>query len=135
MTIIAQRIKIRLGELGLKQTDAAKTAGCSPQRFGNYVQGTRPPDVATLARISAALSTTPDYLMGFSDERQIEIFPVVIRLLELEGVNAVRAEAIARAVQEALSLLRAMPFEGDTILRSRIAAQAAWQMRTGAKLS
>lgn len=135
MADMAQRIKDRIDDLKISQRDAAKASGVSAQRFGNYVQGTRKPDIETLARIAQALGVSTDWLLGISEAGPVEIAPVVLRLLELDGVPQARAEVIAAAVQEALKILSALPSEGDVALRSRIAAQAAWQARGGSKPS
>lgn len=51
-------------DLGLSDAEVARRAGLSARRYGNYVQGLREPDLATLVRISRALQTTPDALLG-----------------------------------------------------------------------
>jgi transcriptional regulator with XRE-family HTH domain len=129
MVEMADRIKQRLAQLDLSQVAAAKAAGISTQRFGNYVQGTRKPDIETLPKIARALNVSTDWLLGISETGPIEISPVILRLLELEGVDPERANVIAAAVQEALRILSSLPDEGDAGLRSRLAAQAAWQVR------
>ena len=135
MTNMNDRIRTRIDELRLTQREVAKASGISNQRLGNYVQGTRKPDIETLPRIARALSVTTDWLLGVSEAGPVDILPVVQRLLELDGLAAERAGAIAAAVQEALRILTALPDEGDTVMRSRLAAQAAWQAQGGSRLS
>jgi transcriptional regulator with XRE-family HTH domain len=130
---VGERIRARLKVLEISQADAARRAHLSTQRFGNYAQGTRTPDLDTLMRIARALGTTTDWLLGFSAGEPPDVKIVVCRILELEGLPTERAVAIAETVQEALRVLSALPDEGDSHTRSRIAAQAAWQLRDGSK--
>lgn len=129
---VAQQLQAILAEHGLSQTEAANRCGMSVARFHNYYSGYRTPDLDTLMRMAGKLGVTTDYLLGFNVEPP-EIGNVVLRLLELEGLEPARAEAIAETSQEALRLLLALPAEGDALTRSRIAAQAAWQLRGGPK--
>lgn len=130
---LSERIRERIAELDLKQTEAARLSGVSAARFGNYAQGKRTPDLETIVRIAKALRTSTDWLLGLNSAGPIELTPVVVRLLELEGLPSDRAHGIAAAVQEALRILTALPDEGDATMRSRLAAQAAWQSRHALK--
>ena len=129
MEQVAERIRRRIAEMSMTQVDLAKAAGLSPARFGNYVQGKRNPDIFTLAKIARALGVSTDWLLGVSEVGSVEIKPVVLRLLELDGMPHERAEAIASTVQAALRILAGLPNEGDVHLRSQTAAQAAWIAR------
>jgi transcriptional regulator with XRE-family HTH domain len=129
---VPQQLQAILGQRDLSQTDAAALCGMSVARFHNYVTGYRTPDLDTVMRMANALGVTTDYLLGFSLELP-DMAGIVRRLLELEGMDPVRAEAVAETSQEALQLLLALPDEGDAQTRSRIAAQAAWQLRGGPK--
>lgn len=121
-----------LRQRDLSQTDAAELCGMSVARFHNYYTGYRKPDLDTAMRMAKALKVTTDYLLGFNSELP-DMAGIVRRLLELEGMDNVRAEAVGETAQEALRLLLALPDEGDAQTRSRIAAQAAWQLRGGPK--
>lgn len=129
---IDMQLQALLKQRGLSQTDAAELCGISLARFHNYYSGYRRPDLDTLMRMADGLKVTTDYLLGFSLELP-DMAGVVRRLLELEGMDSVRAEAVADTAQEALRLLLALPGDGDAPTRSRIAAQAAWQLRGGPK--
>jgi transcriptional regulator with XRE-family HTH domain len=131
MPNLASRIKDRVSTLELTQVEAARRSGISTQRFGNYWQGTRIPDIYTLKNIAKALETTTDWLLGVQSSVTTALSPVLLRLLELDGIPQPRAEAIAATVFEALKLLAALPDEGDAALRTQMAAQLAWQMRVG----
>jgi transcriptional regulator with XRE-family HTH domain len=132
---VGERLRAVLADLeaqGVNQAEVARKCGLSPSRLNNYLAGTRTPDLDTLMRIAGKLGVTTDYLLGVSSEMP-DIGQVVLRLLELEGLDEARAALIADTVQEALGLLLALPDEGDARTRSRIAAQAAWQLRGGPK--
>jgi transcriptional regulator with XRE-family HTH domain len=127
---VSQQLQAILRDRDISQTEAAGLCDLSVARFHNYLAGTRTPDLNTLMRMAKALGTTTDYLLGFNVEAP-DLAEVVRRLLELEGMDAARAEVVAETSQEALQLLLALPAEGDARTRSRIAAQAAWQLRGG----
>lgn len=129
---VAQQLQTILDQRDLSQTEAAKQCGMSVARFHNYLTGYRTPDLDTTLRIAKAFKVTTDYLLGFNAEVP-DLAEVVRRLLELEGMEEVRAEVVADTAQEALRLLLALPAEGDARTRSRIAAQAAWMQRGGPK--
>jgi len=124
------RIRQRFNELGISQAEAARASKCTTARFGNYVTGTRNPDLETLARIAVALRTTTDWLLGVSDAAPVDIEVVLRRILELDGMPAARAVVIAQAAEEALKLLASLPSGGDAQTRALLAAQAAWQIKS-----
>lgn len=65
MEPLAHRLRERARELGLSDAEVGRRAGLSERRYGNYVRGTREPDLATLIRICAAVALTPnDLLVG-----------------------------------------------------------------------
>jgi len=129
MGILGLRIRQRFDELGISQAEAARASKCSTARFGNYFTGTRNPDLETLQRISVALRTTTDWLLGADDTAPADIGVVLRRILELEGMPSPRAAAIAQVAQEALGLLASLPPGGDAKTRALLAAQAAWQIK------
>lgn len=129
---VAQQLQTILEHRGLTQTEAAALCDMSVARFHNYLTDYRTPDLDTVMRMAKALGVTTDYLLGFSAELP-DMGEVVRRLLELEGMDAIRAGVIADTAQEALTLLLALPDEGDARTRSRFAAQAAWMQRGGPK--
>ena len=129
MKTVGQRIRQRFEELGITQAEAARAAGCSTARFGNYVTGIRQPDLETLARIATSLRTTTDWLLGLTDAAPVDIEIVIRRLLELDGMPIARATVISQAAEEAIRLLASLPANGDAQTRALLAAQAAWQMK------
>jgi len=126
-------VRERIAALNISQAEFARRCGLSPQRVNNYLNRGNLPDLTTLVLMAKALSVTTDWLLGLNEAGAVEISPVVLRLLELEGVPHERASVIAEVVQEALRILSALPAEGDPGLRSRMAAQAAWNARPAPK--
>ncbi len=57
------RIRARLAELELTQTNLAKKINSTPSRIGNYIQGTREPSFSMLVAIASALSVTTDWIL------------------------------------------------------------------------
>lgn len=133
METFASRIRQRLDEIGMSQADLARIMGMSTPRIGNYVHGRRPPDIATLARLARVLQTSADWLIGLSEAQPAEAKPVILRLLQLDGVPEARAEVLAEAASTALRLLSSFPDEGDARTRAHLAAQAAWQTKPAPK--
>lgn len=120
-------------QLDMTQSDLARMLDASSQRIANYVHGAREPDLAMLGAIAHVLDTKTDWLLGINAVDAPDISGIVHRLLELEGLPPERVRLIADVVQEALKVLTALPDEGDAHLRSRIAAQAAWQLHGAPK--
>ena len=129
---VDQQLQAILRQRDMSQTEAAALTDMSVARFHNYLTGYRTPDLDTVMRIAKAFGVTTDYLLGFNFEAP-DLAEVVRRLLELEGMDQIRAAVVADTAQEALKLLLGLPDEGDARLRARIAAQAAWQQRGGPK--
>ncbi len=68
MEPFASKLRQRAAELGISNAEAARRAGLSERRYGNYIVGRREPDLATLVRIAAVLETTPNELLGVGPE-------------------------------------------------------------------
>lgn len=130
---MAKRIKNRIAELGVSQTDVAEAVGISLQRLNNYIGGRRMPDLPTLMRLASALDTTTDWLLGAEDSRSAVARVVTAELLAAEGMPDERIEVVLDAAEEAMRLLAVLPNEGDDLVRSRLAARAAWHSRRGAR--
>ena len=67
MNIFARKLRERARDLQLSHAEIARRCGLTERRFGHYVTGTREPDLGTLVRISNALDTTPNALLGVDD--------------------------------------------------------------------
>jgi transcriptional regulator with XRE-family HTH domain len=66
MEAFGKNLSKRAADLGMSNAQAARLVGLSERRFGNYVEGRREPDLATLVRMAQGLKTTPDELLGVS---------------------------------------------------------------------
>lgn len=133
MLQIAQRLRKRIDELGLRQADVARAADISPARLGNYMslaeRNNRTPDVRALIRLAKALHTSTDWLLGVSEPHQIDIQAGLQRLLEIDGMPLAKASVLAEVFARAVEALAASPPEGDPRTRSHLAVQFAWQLR------
>lgn len=63
MEPLATRLRERARELELSDAEVGRRAGLSERRYGNYVRGTREPDLATVLRICSVLDITPNDLL------------------------------------------------------------------------
>lgn len=107
MDIFAARLRTRISQLGLTIAEAARLCGFDERRFQHYTADRREPDLASLVHIASALTTTPNWLLGLSEEgtavtARSDLLARVLQssqLLpdELLQVLAVQAEATARA--------------------------------------
>jgi transcriptional regulator with XRE-family HTH domain len=68
MRVLGQRLRSRARELGFTNAEVARRAGLSERRYGFYVTGDHEPDLSTLLRICKVLATTPNILLGFSED-------------------------------------------------------------------
>lgn len=123
---LAHRITNAYRALAISQAEAARRCGMSAQRFGNYANGKRTPDLKTLVTIADGLQTTPDALLGLNGGRDEELTDILCRLLELEGLDPARAHTIAEAAAATHRVLKALPPADDSADRLRIATQAVW---------
>ncbi len=109
MNDFAKRLRERAATLRLSNAELARRTGLSDQRLGNYIAGTREPDLATLSRLASALQTSPDWLLGFDvalgadaartelesrayraiSQMSVKYLELVVPLLEAASGNAV----------------------------------------------
>ncbi|WP_316173181.1 helix-turn-helix transcriptional regulator [Bradyrhizobium sp. SZCCHNRI2049] len=68
MQVLGQKLRSRAKELGFSNAEVARRAGLSERRYAFYVTGDREPDLSTLLRICKVLTTTPNALLGISEE-------------------------------------------------------------------
>ena len=64
MEQLATNLRRRAEQLGISNAEVARRASLSDRRYGNYVNGSREPDLSTLVRISKVLGTSLDELVG-----------------------------------------------------------------------
>jgi transcriptional regulator with XRE-family HTH domain len=67
MEVFSNRLRQEARMLGLADVQVARRAGLTERRYGNYVAGIREPDLLILVKITTALSTTPNRLLGIGD--------------------------------------------------------------------
>lgn len=135
MELIAERIRQRVKELGTNQTEVANALGWTQQRFGNYYNGRRAPDLPSLVRLAGQLETSVDWLLGVNGERVALAQDVLLELLYASGISAERANVIVDALEEAMRLLTVLPGEPSDPVRSQMAAHAAWHSKSATKPS
>ena len=87
MEIFAKRLRERAKQLGISNSEAARRAGLDERRYAHYVSGRSEPNLMILKRISEALDTTPNWLLGITSK--IEKAPETAALIE-RFVNAAR---------------------------------------------
>ncbi|WP_315764265.1 helix-turn-helix transcriptional regulator [Bradyrhizobium sp. SZCCHNR2009] len=68
MQVLGQKLRSRAKELGFSNAEVARRAGLSERRYGFYVTGDREPDLSALLRICKVLATTPNMLLGISED-------------------------------------------------------------------
>ncbi|TBC69038.1 helix-turn-helix domain-containing protein [Rhizobium ruizarguesonis] len=69
METFSSNLKKRAEELGISNAEVARRVGLSERRYGNYISGTREPDLATLVKISSALMISLDELLSDNLEK------------------------------------------------------------------
>ena len=60
---VADRIRNRRVELGITQTQLAKTAKLTPAAISQFESGSRKPSFDALSKLATALKVTTDYLL------------------------------------------------------------------------
>ncbi|MCS0496864.1 helix-turn-helix transcriptional regulator [Ancylobacter sp. MQZ15Z-1] len=84
MEPFASNLRKRAEELGISNAEAARRAGLSERRYGNYISGRREPDLATLVRIATVLETSPNALLSFG--AQVDVVGPKTKLLAAANV-------------------------------------------------
>jgi transcriptional regulator with XRE-family HTH domain len=79
MAGIGEKLRERALVLGLSDVEIARRVGLSQSRYANYVLGKREPDFGTLVKICRVLGTTPNFLLGFSEEAEAPSEAALIR--------------------------------------------------------
>lgn len=101
MRDFADRLRQRAATLRLSNAELARRLGLSDQRLGNYLAGTREPDLEMLARLASALQTTPNELLGFADaDRGERIEQLRARAHQaIDEMDWARLELIVRMIE------------------------------------
>ena len=69
----AEILKEERLQLGLNQVEFAKIFNVTKQTVSNWENGNRNPDSATLSKIADYFSVSVDYLLGRTDQRNLNI--------------------------------------------------------------
>lgn len=69
MDIFAKNLKNRAAELKISNAEAARRCELEERRYANYINNSREPDLATLAKIGTRLSVSVDWLLGLTEKR------------------------------------------------------------------
>ena len=70
-SIFAQRLRQTMEQMKMTQGDLAKEIGVQRQTVSLYTLGQSSPDAERLILIANALKTTPNYLLGFTEDPDI----------------------------------------------------------------
>jgi transcriptional regulator with XRE-family HTH domain len=109
MNQLGRRLRQAAQDLGLSDAEIARRSGLDGRRYGHYVTGAREPDLATLVRICAVLSKTPNDLLGFAEtsrkpgpadklKTRLMLAATLLGKAELE-LLVVQAEAVVKFVK------------------------------------
>lgn len=126
---LGDRIIAAYTALGISQAEAARRCGWSPQRFGQYTTDRRTPDLESLVKMAERFNTTPDHLLGISEQQDSELIDILGKLLELEGLDLESARTIAEAATATQQVLKTLPGNSQDQERARLVAQAVWSAR------
>ena len=106
MQSFAHAVRERAKALELSHAEIARRSGLTERRFGHYVTGTREPDLATLVKISRALDTTPNALLGLEEPQKRTARDANVRAAITAGI-AVLTMSNLRVVKEMIdSMIR-----------------------------
>lgn len=101
MSVFSERLVALMREKDINQKELAKKAGITESAMSYYVKGDRVPRSDILTRITKALETTTDYLLGTSDSSsavmQEELKYLQRNLGKLDEKQLKRAENILKA--------------------------------------
>ena len=86
--IFAKRLSNLLEEKGLTQREAGEMMGVSHVCISRYVKGDREPKISNVASLSKGLGVSVDYLLGLTEQRQIEGTHIEIERV-LDDITAV----------------------------------------------
>lgn len=67
-----KRLKYMLDNLGISQKEFALMTGLTEAAVSRYISGDRLPNAATLINIAKATRVSPNWLLGFGSDDEIE---------------------------------------------------------------
>lgn len=80
--MIGQRLKEKIGQLGMTQQQAADKLGISQSRLNQYLKDRREPDGQMLCHICEVLGVTPNWLFGFDGDTPAQSIKINKQALE-----------------------------------------------------
>lgn len=102
---VANRIKLRMNELGLKQKDIVETGDISKPAMSNYMNATRLPDTETIYKLSKILNTSIEWLLtgmdtnvnflGENEKELLEHFNILPEREQIKLIGVVEEKAKA----------------------------------------
>lgn len=99
-----QRLKEVRENRGLKQSDLAYLCSIkSPTVITNWERGTNKPDIDKLANLCAALSVSPNYLLGFDETPHGISFEAMEAAAQLDQLDELSREELLRAIDMRLN--------------------------------
>ncbi len=103
-----ERMQERRKSLGMSQGDLAEKVGIAQNQISRYERGHVMPSAEALAKITHALETNADYLLGLSDSAH-PVPPSDLTYSEIELINLLRGldPATHRQFVDAIKALRA----------------------------
>lgn len=106
--MIGERIRQRRTQLGLNQHELAEAAHVSQAQISRYEKGQNSPTGQALAALAKALETTPDWLLGMTDDPARPIFDSSdLSELEREALRIFRSKSPDKQ-RQAVEILKAV---------------------------
>lgn len=108
---LGQRLRIARIKNNLKQIEAAKILGVSPNVLSTYERDFRDPDTATLKKIAETYSVSSDYLLGIeNDDDQPKhplekVFEEISNEINLEDISFLTEEEKQDEVKKLLKTI------------------------------
>jgi transcriptional regulator with XRE-family HTH domain len=108
MEPFSSNLKRRAEQLGISNAEVARRTGLSDRRYGNYINGRREPDLATLVRIASVLNVSLDELLGSANEDRVRTREESFQERIVAALNALRGDDLGRlaVMIEALAATR-----------------------------
>lgn len=97
-SIFAQRLRQTMEQMKMAQVDLAKEIGVQRQTVSLYTLGQSSPDAERLILIANALKTTPNYLLGFTDDPAVQPYAA-----DELGLSPASIDVLRRIKEDGLS--------------------------------
>lgn len=97
-SIFAQRLRQTMEQIKMTQVDLAKEIGVQRQTVSLYTLGQSSPDAERLILIANALKTTPNYLLGFTDDPAVQPYAA-----DELGLSPASIDVLRRIKEDGLS--------------------------------